>query len=421
MIGLIDCNNFFVSCERVFNPSLVNRPVIVLSNNDGCVVAMSNEAKALGIRRGVPIYQIKHIIDRCHVAALSGNHRLYSDMSSRVMATLSTMVPDIEISSIDEAYLSLEGIAPLHLAPLARSIVQTIRRDTGIPASLGISTTKTLAKIAARFAKKYAGYQGACIIDSDDKRLKALALTDIADVWGIGRRLAPKLKERGINTALDFCNIPQVHIKERYSITTFRTWLELHGTPCITADFDSDSSQKQMCHSRSFPHDIYDFDQLSEAIASFSADLCRRLRKHGDYALSLSVFIHTNAYKSNREQYYNSSYRNLEDPTNDTLQISKAAIEALKSIYRSGYGYKKAGVVITEMAHSDSLQFGLFSTPEERQRKSRLMSTIDNINTALQANRITIASMGTGSSMTRREHMSPSYTSDLNDIIHVKC
>ena len=233
MFALVDCNNFFVSCERVFRPELASRPVIVLSNNDGCAVALSNEAKALGLKRGNPYFKVKDICERHGVAVLSGNHRLYGDMSSRVMATLQALTDaPLEVYSIDEAFIVIpEGVGDV--ADFGRYVVERVKRLTGIPTSMGIAPTKTLAKVAARFAKKYPGYKGACLIDSEEKRLKALALTEVGEVWGIGRRLSRKLTERGIDTALKLASLDENTVTRLFTVTGLRTWRELNGTPCI--------------------------------------------------------------------------------------------------------------------------------------------------------------------------------------------
>ena len=290
MIGLIDCNNFFVSCERVFNPSLSNRPVIVLSNNDGCAVAISNEAKSLGIKRGVPFYQIKSIVEQNNIAVLSGNMRLYGDMSSRVMATLSSIIKDIEIYSIDEAFIDMQGLNYEQLQSIGRKIVKRVKKDTGIPTSLGIAPTKTLAKIASHFAKKYSGYNEVCVIDSDEKRIKALELTQINGVWGIGRKLSNQLQKYGIHNAIDFANMPYFNISRIVNINGQRTWRELNGESCIDIKTIT-PEKKQICTSRSFPKAITEIDSLINAVSSFATIVSRKLRAQKSYAISISVFI----------------------------------------------------------------------------------------------------------------------------------
>lgn len=421
MIGLIDCNNFFVSCERVFDPSLLDRPVIVLSNNDGCAVAISNEAKALGIKRGVPYYQIKSIVERNNIAILSGNLRLYGDMSSRVMATLSSIVPEIEIYSIDEAFLDMSGWELGQLPEIGRQIVERVRRNTGIPTSLGIAPTKTLAKIASHFAKKYPGYKGACVINTNAKIEKALELTDINDVWGIGRKLNKKLREYGIFTAGDFARLPFERVKRLVNITGERTWRELNGEPCIDMETIA-PEKKQICTSRSFSKALTDIDSLANAVSSFTSIASRKLREQRSCAVSISVFIHTNAYRTDLEQYFKSTHIKLDEPTNDTLTLTSTAINALKSIYRKGYAYKKAGVIITEVVDAGQVQPGLFVPPEERAKRRRLMRVIDSINYSTTAtDMVHTASFDPEMKLARKDLMSGHYTTRLSDIITINC
>lgn len=421
MFGLIDCNNFFVSCERVFAPSLMSRPVIVLSNNDGCAVAISNEAKALGIRRGVPYYQIKTIVEQNNIAILSGNMRLYGDMSSRVMATIASIIPEIEIYSIDEAFLNMQGWEHGQLQSIGQEIVTRVRRDTGIPTSLGIAPTKTLAKIASHFAKKYSGYNGVCIIDSDEKRIKALKLISISNVWGIGKQLSKHLQKYGVNRAIDFASMPLSDIKRIVNVSGQRTWNELNGISCIDIETIT-PDKKQICTSRSFSKSITDFDSLANAISSFASIVSRKLREQNSYAISLSVFIHTNAFRTDLNQYFKSTHNRFDEPTNDTLTITTMSINALKSIYKEGYAYKKAGVLITEIVNQKNYQPGLFIPPEERKRRQRLMNIVDSINNSNNAtDMVHTASFDPKMKMVKKELMSKHYTTRLSDIITINC
>ena len=421
MIGLIDCNNFFVSCERVFNPSLSNRPVIVLSNNDGCAVAISNEAKSLGIKRGVPFYQIKSIVEQNNIAVLSGNMRLYGDMSSRVMATLSSIIKDIEIYSIDEAFIDMQGLNYEQLQSIGRKIVKRVKKDTGIPTSLGIAPTKTLAKIASHFAKKYSGYNEVCVIDSDEKRIKALELTQINDVWGIGRKLSNQLQKYGIHNAIDFANMPYFNISRIVNINGQRTWRELNGESCIDIETIT-PEKKQICTSRSFPKAITEIDSLISAVSSFATIVSRKLRAQKSYAISISVFIHTNAFRTDQQQYFKSSHNRFEEPTDDTLTITTIAVNALKSIFREGYAYKKAGVIITEIIDAENYQPGLFTSQKEREKRHRLMSVLDTINLSNKTtDMVHTASLDPKMKLVKKELMSNHYTTRLADIITINC
>ena len=420
MVGLIDCNNFFVSCERVFDPSLRGVPVIVLSNNDGCAVAMSNEAKAIGIKRGAPLFQIRDLVKRYNVRVLSGNHRMYGDMSSRVMATLSEVVPEIEIYSVDECFLDFNGRDGESLTDFGRSLVKRVRRNTGIPTSLGIAQTKTLAKIAARFAKKYPGYRAVCRIDTDPQRRKALSLTPINDVWGIGRRLSKRLQSRNIDTALDFADLPLEKVRAMLNIVGERTWRELNGVPCI--DFDTaPRSKQQICCSRSFAEMIFDRDRLIESIAAFATIASRKLRSQKCAAKAISVFIHTNHFREDMDQYCATGYKNLAQAANDTMTLTEAAIEALLPIFRPGFGYKKAGVIITDIVELDRVEQSLFISPEDRLKRQKLMEVVDEINSGPGGrDKVHIATRTPLESAVRCEHASRRFSTRLDESIIVR-
>ncbi len=417
MIGLVDCNNFFVSCERVFRPDLLGQPVVVLSNNDGCAVAISEEAKRLGIVRGMPYFKFRRMADSHGVVAISGNHRLYGDMSSRVMATLQSMVDDIEIYSIDEAFLNITGDTATTL-DFGRELVKRVKRNTGIPVSLGLAQTKTLAKLSARFAKKYPGYCGVSMIDSDDKARKAMALTAVGDVWGIGRRYAERLNRSGIKTALQFAELSHSEVLKWFGITGVRTWRELHGTPCIERDA-IDVGRQSITSSRSFATEIYEFAELREAIGEFASNVARRLRKQRGCAAALSVFIATNRFHDDSMQYFNSAKVTFPDPTDDSLAIATMASEAVRAIFRQGFGYKKAGVTITEIVPSEACQRSLFVDSAEVEKRSRLMKAIDSINSGVSSGYVRIASAGGITDKTRCDNVSPNYTTSLDDIITV--
>ena len=421
MLGIIDCNNFFVSCERVFTPSLRTRPVVVLSNNDGCIVALSNEAKALGLKRGMPYFKVKSMCDAGNVKVISGNHRLYGDMSSRVMATLASMVPEIEIYSVDEAFLHLEGWPDNKLPDVGREIVRKVRRATGIPTSLGIATTRTLAKVASKFAKKYSGYRGCCMIPDDNARRKALELTSIGDVWGIGRRLQKKFAYIGVENALQFADMERATVERMMNVGGCRTWRELNGEPCIALE-TVEPSKRQMCCSRSFSPLLTEFDQLRQAVSLFATILSRKLREQHSAAVSMSVFIHTNAFREDLEQYFNSSHRQLPEATSDTMTLVAMATECLKSVYRRGYSYKKAGVLITEIVNENAVRKSLFTDAGERDRRSRLMDVLDRLNsTSIAHDTVHVASYLPVEKLTRIEHRSRLFTTRFEDIITINC
>lgn len=420
MIGLIDCNNFFVSCERVFRPETVNRPVVVMSNNDGCAVAMSNEAKALGIKRGVPVYQVKQLIKQHNVITFSGNHRLYGDMSSRVMATISAIVPEIEIYSIDEAFLDFTPWRAEQLEEVGRQIVAKVRRDIGIPTSLGIAPTKTLAKIASKFAKKYPGYRSVCVIDTEEKRLKALELTEVGDVWGIGRRLTKRLEEYGIQTALDLAKMPLPRLRKFLNVVGERTWRELNGEPCI--DFDLvEPDKKQICTSRSFAKALDNISELREAISYFCDNIGRKLRKQRSCAGVVSVFIQTNSFRPELPQYFGNHTVELLEATDDTLTLTTEALRILEAIYRRGYGFKRAGVMVSAIVNRNAVQQSLFTPEGDRQKRQRLMAVIDAVNaTDGITDMVHVATVTNNKRRVRQDELSPLYSTRLSDIIRVK-
>lgn len=415
MFGLVDCNNFYASCERVFNPSLNGKPIVVLSNNDGCVIARSNEAKALGIKMGVPAYQIKDLVKKHDVAVFSSNYVLYGDMSGRVMSMLAELAPEIEVYSIDEAFLNLEGIQDLQT--VGSKIVRQVTRGTGIPVSAGIASTKTLAKVANKFAKKYPAYNRLCIIDTEEKREKALKLFEIGDVWGIGRRQAAKLEKQGVKTAYDFTQLPGSWVRKNMTVTGERTWKELRGISCIDME-TAPPAKKQICTSRSFGKMVEDIDTMSEAIATHASTCAKKLRQQKSYAMSLLVFIHTNNFREDLPQYWKNTIIKLPVPTSDTLEIVHYALEGLKSIFMPGYQYKKAGVIITEIV--TSAQLGLFDTVD-REKREKLMQAIDNVN-GEHRHLVKLAVQGNGKDWKlKQEQLSKRYTTDINEVLTIKC
>ena len=415
MFGLIDCNNFYASCERVFNPALNGRPVVVLSNNDGCVIARSNEAKELGIKMGVPAYQIKSLIDSHGIAVFSSNYTLYGDMSGRVMSILTELAPEIEVYSIDEAFLDLDGIKELQ--SLGTNIVNRVTRGTGIPMSLGIASTKTLAKIANKFAKKYPAYNRVCIIDTEEKHLKALQQTEIREVWGIGHKQAIKLGKQGIKTAYDFIQLPEAWVRKEMTVTGERTWKELRGISCIRME-SIPPAKKQICTSRSFGKMISDIDTLIEAIATHASTCARKLRKQKAYAHSLMEFIHTNNVREDLPPYWKNTVIHLPVPSNDTQEIIHYALIGLKNIFMQGYQYKKAGVIITEI--TEDAQLGLFDSVD-REKHHKLMQIVDKIN-GEHGQPIKLAVQGNGREWRlKQEQLSGRYTTDINQIININC
>lgn len=419
MYALVDCNNFFVSCERVFRPQLEGRPVVVLSNNDGCVVARSNESKALGIKMGTPFYQVRHLIEDKGLVACSSNYALYGDLSNRVMSILADTVPKIEIYSIDEAFLHLDGISLERMPGMCRELVKKIRRWVGVPVSIGVAPTKTLAKAASHFAKTYKGYKGVCMIDTDEKRLKALELTPIEDVWGVGRRFAPKLREKGIRTALDYAGRPREWVDSNFNVNALRTWEELNGRKCI--DEDTHERRQSICTSRSFADMLTDPQELSLRISDFAAVCARKLRDEGSVASEVTSFMYTNRFREDLNQYFPSATIRLEMPASSTHEIVGAALKAFRTIYREGYKYKKAGVIVSAISAADAIQPVLFDPGEElRKKQDRISSIIDSVNSSGSLLRLAAQREGHYSEGIRSEFRSRLYSTSLSDIIEVR-
>ena len=414
MYALADCNNFFVSCERVFRPDLNLRPVIVLSNNDGCAIARSNEAKALGIEMGAPLFKIRDIVKRHNVAVFSGNMALYGDMSHRVQQTLLEFSPSIERYSIDEAFIDLSGMEHTDFDALAKEISKRCLRNTGIPVSVGIAPTKTLAKIASKLCKQYPRLRGGCYMHRKEDIEKVLRKYPIGDVWGIGRRYCRKLTECGITTAYDFTQLSAEWIRALMGITGLRTWRELRGEPCIEFE-DGFQAKQSICTSRSFASEIYDFAELAEQVAKFTSMTAAKLRKQNSACSHLHVFAWTNRFKDEAESKGGSIVVPFEVATDSTIVMLKAANRALREIFKRGCGYKKAGVIATGIIPRDSIQANMFDSTDHS-RHNKIMQAIDKINSSIGSDTVIIASQKFGEVKMRHEHRSPRYTTAWEDI-----
>ncbi len=418
MIGLADCNSFFVSCERVFNPSLLNKPVLVLSNNDGCVISRSKEAVKLGIKMGQPVFKILDLIRDNGVAIYSSNYVLYGDMSQRVMDTLRNSVPSIEIYSIDEAFLYLNGISNESLKEFGVNLVRKVGKNTGIPISVGISHTKTLAKIASKLAKQFPGLKGACFMEKEQDIKKVLKSYPVSEVWGIGREYSKMLNNNKINTAYEFSMASPEWVKRKMSIVGLKTWKELRGEPSI--DFEeSVGDKKQICTSRSFSRELTSIDELSQAVATFATTCAAALRKQHSVCSSMHVFILTNPYKEISSDYYRSVIVPLDSPTDSTLVIVKSAITGLMKIFRQEYSYKKAGVILLDVSRKESTPADLFCG-YDCQKHSALMNTIDDVNIRYGNNTLVTATQGVSKIKANSNHLSKRFTTCWDDIIEVK-
>ena len=415
MFALADCNNFFASCERVFRPDLQGKPVIVLSNNDGCAVARSNEAKALGIKMGSPFFKIKHIVEKHNVAVFSGNMALYGDMSQRVRWVLEDFAPAVEVYSIDEAFLDLRGMDNIDFDAYAKKISSECWRLTSIPVSVGIAPTKTLAKIASKLCKQYPKLRGGCYMHRPQDIEKVLRKFPIEDVWGIGRRSCAKLLSMGVKTAWDYTQLPENAVRKLLALPGVRTWRELRGEPCI--EFEEGFEAKQsICVSRSFAKEITDVEELSEQIANFASSMAEKLRQQRSVASEMAVFAYTNRFKDNEPQTYGNSLVHFEQPTNDQRMIVASAAAAAHELYKRGYGYKKAGVVATHILQESDVVHSLFEDSQAAEREHRITSALDAINGTFGRGTVKLAAQGSGRIKSASEKQSPHYTTLWDDI-----
>lgn len=449
MIGLADCNNFYCSCERVFRPDLIGKPVVVLSNNDGCVIARSEEAKALGYKMGDPFYQVKEKLEAEGVAIFSSNYTLYGSLSNRVMSMLSHYSPHIDQYSIDESFFDvdqsmaerffqdnlkendtfLNNESLLH--QYGTKISADVLRAVGIPISIGIAETKTLAKIGSKFAKKYKGYQGCCLIDTDERRHKALSLFPIEDVWGIGRQISRKLDYMGIRTAAQFADKKESWVRSHFNITTVRTWKELNGESCIS--IEELPQKKSICTSRSFSGEgISDKDVVEEAVANFAVRCAEKLRHQGSVCQGITVFAWTSRFNENVPEYTIHDSLTLPIATNAQEEIVGAALSIRRAKYPKSmadsrpdrpdmsFYFKKAGVILWQISPEHPRQQDLFDTIN-RSRQKALMEAIDAINRKNGHGTIRQAVQGTGCRFDlKREYMSKRFTTDIHDILKVK-
>ncbi|MFC1652836.1 Y-family DNA polymerase [Planctomycetota bacterium] len=378
VFALVDCNNFYVSCERVFNPRLAGRPVIVMSNNDGCVVSRSNETKALGVKMGVAVFEIKDFIRKHEIQTYSSNYTLYADMSNRIMETLASLCPQMEVYSIDEAFLNLAGM-PGSLEEVGRKIRTTIQRWTGIPVTVGIASTKTLAKLANGLAKKSAKAQGVLNLYDSPYLEYALSKTPVEKVWNVGIRTTIKLKKRGITTALALRDTEKSWIRQVFGVVGLRTVYELEGTVCYDLE-ENPATRQSVSVSRMFGQDVKTLEELQQAIATYAARAGEKLRQNGLAAGMMTVYVTTSRFIKHR--YFNSKTIRLDAQTNNSVELIRAAVACIMQIFRQGYAYKKCGIVMYDLAPENRTQLGLFDHLDQARIK-RLMKAIDTLNHTL--------------------------------------
>jgi len=419
MFALIDCNNFYVSCERVFNPKLKKKPVVVLSNNDGCAISRSNEAKALGIPMGAPAFKYEKIFRKNNVQVFSSNFPLYGDMSSRVMSILSKYTPNIEIYSIDEAFLKFEGFENYDLESYCQEIKDTVLKWTGIPVSIGIAPTKVLAKVANRIAKKFPSQtKGVHLINSEKRRIKALKWLKIPDVWGIGLRHAQRLKNIKVNTAYNFINLEDGWVRKNMSVVGLRLKKELEGKSILDLE-EVRSPKKAIATTRSFEGTITDYEKIKERISTFAVCCAEKLRTQNSNCNSIYVFVKSNKFQKNKPQYRNGILMTIPFSTNSNMVISKYAIEGLKKIFKKGINYKKAGTIVMGLDSSKNYQLNMFEN--ENPKHKYLMKTIDFIQRKEGQSKIKLASQDLRKRWKmKQEKLSHSYTCKINEIINVK-
>ena len=422
MYALADCNNFFVSCERVFRPDLWNKPVLVLSGNDGCVVSRSNEVKALGIKMGVPLYQIRDLVEKHHIACFSSNFSLYGDLSARVMSLLRNHTTRFEQYSIDEGFITLDHVSPAERKTYCENLVREIYQGTGIPVSMGIAPSKTLCKVASKYAKKFPGYNGACMIDTDEKRLKALAKFEIGDVWGVGRQTAAKLAALGISTALQFAEMSESRVQSLLHKPGLLTWRELHGIDCI--DTSELVSKQSITTSRTFANPITTLPLMEQQLANFCDTCARKLRMQKSLCAQLIVFAYTSRFRTDIEQCQIVQTVNLSIPTSDTRELLSYMLNAFRPYFREGVQFKKAGVIFSRIVPEGSVVADLFDE-RDRTRDTALQRTIDKIRDKSGRNAILLAtqlptSKEQAAQVYKSEHQSPHYTTELSQVLTIR-
>ena len=412
IFALVDCNNFYASCERVFNPRLEGQPIVVLSNNDGCVIARSNEAKALGIGMGVPEFQIRPLLRTQHVQVFSSNYTLYGDMSQRVMETLEQFCPYLEVYSIDEAFLGLSGFVSRNLTEYGRTIRTTVKQWTGIPVSVGIAETKTLAKLANRVAKRTPDTGGVFDLLACPDRDALLGRIPVADVWGIGRNHAHLLTQHGITTALQLRHVDDQWIRKRMGIVGLRLVLELRGVSCLDLDQCPAPKQSLTC-SRAFGTLISTLADMEEAVSVYTSRVAEKMRRERLAATVLTVCLTTNEFKEG-PQYSNAMTLRLPVATDSTADLTRSALQGIRAIYRDGYRYKKAGVMLTGLVSASQIQTDLYDD-QDRGKSKRLMAALDSINDRWGAGTLQYASSGiTKAWKTQFHRRSQAYTTDWN-------
>lgn len=417
MFALVDCNNFYASCERVFNPNLQHKPIVILSNNDGCIIARSDEAKKLGIPMGAPIFKYRTLIANHNVKVFSSNYSLYGDMSSRVMSILKQFTPDIQVYSIDESFLKLEGFEGYNLTDYGMLMKNRILKWTGIPTCAGIAPTKALSKVANKIARKYPDQtNGVYVIDTQVKRINALKWTKIKDIWGIGKQLSNRLAIKGCKNAYDFTQLPESWVKSNLSVVESRLQRDLLGIP--TLDLEIQKSKKSISTTRTFEKPLKELDKIKERVSTFAFVSGEKLRRQNSHCHMIIVILRSNYFREDLKQHYATKVISLPYPTNSSLVLSNYAIKAIEDVFKKGIAYKKAGIILTGLVPSNNYQLNIFDW--ENSNHQPLMKAIDKINYRF-SNKIKLANQDLKKTWKmKQDHLSPNYTTNLQDIIKVK-
>ncbi|MDV7188535.1 Y-family DNA polymerase [Lutibacter sp. TH_r2] len=415
MYAILDCNSFYASCERVFNPSLKDKPIVVLSNNDGCVIARSSEAKSF-IPMGAEAYKFEKDFERYGIHVCSSNYSLYGDLSSRVMNIICQFSPSVEVYSIDEAFFKVDHIKQQDLIKYTTEIKETIEKWVGVSVSIGVAPTKSLAKVANKIAKKgFKKFNGICVIDTNVKLEKALKWTAIESVWGIGRRFSKKLLEYNIRKAYDFVQLPDEFVRKQFSVVGLRLKKDLAGDPTI--GFEKIQPKKNIATTRTFEYALKDYDSIKERVATFANACSEKLRKQNSEAKFLYVFLKTSLYADDRRSV--GTVIALPYSTNSSIIICKYAIIGLQKLFKKGYNYKKSGVVVMGIQPEQVHQFSLFN--DENPKHKSIMKVMDSLNAKYQTPKLKIANQDFKTWKMKQAHLSPKYTTDLNQIMEVNC
>ena len=420
MFALIDCNNFYASCERVFNPGLNGKPIVVLSNNDGCVIARSNEAKDLGIDMGGAYFMLEKELKKHNVYVFSSNYTLYGDMSQRVMNTLAEFSPEIEIYSIDESFLNFDGFELLgNLKNIGTKIRNTVFRNTGIPVSVGFAPTKTLSKLANRVAKKNKTYKGVCVLDTKKSIEEALKITTVDNIWGIGRQYAKLLMDNNINSAYDLTQVPEDWVKAHMSIVGLRLQKELKGEKCLSLELTTPIKQN-ICTSRSFGRYLTDINIINEAMSNFASRCASKLRKDKTVCSVIQIILYTNKHKTDQPQYFANKVVLLPVPTNSSVEIIQYALKALNIVFKPGYRYMKCGVIVSGIVPENRVQQNIFDNVD-RSKLAKVSNLLDSLNKRYGSDTVKVGALGVQKQWNLKcEKLSQCFSTRFDEIITIK-